>query len=178
MYTDILKFWFEEIDQAFWWKKDAAFDKLIVDRFSDIHLRANRCELYEWRVNAEGRLAEIIVLDQFSRNMYRDTPLAFASDALAMVLAQEAVTAKADDSLSTRERGFLYMPYMHSESLKIHEVAVNLFQAKGSQGNLEFEIKHKQIIERFGRYPHRNSILGRVSTAAELEFLQQPNSSF
>ena len=178
MYTDILKFWFEEIDHSQWWKKDVVFDKLIVERFSDIHLCANRCELYEWRATPQGRLAEIIVLDQFSRNMFRDSPLAFASDALALALAQEAVAAKADDLLSQSERGFLYMPFMHSESLKIHDVAKHLYQTKGSANNLDFELRHRKIIEQFGRYPHRNRILGRASTAEEVDFLKQPSSSF
>ena len=178
MYADILKFWFEETEPSQWWKKDDAFDKLIKERFSDIHDSANRCELFEWRVNAQGRLAEIIVLDQFSRNIFRGLPGSFASDAMALVLAQEAVSVKADDALNPKQRGFLYMPYMHSESLKIHEVAVSLYQAKGSQGNLDFELKHKQIIEQFGRYPHRNSILGRKSTVEEVEFLRQPSSGF
>ena len=118
------------------------------------------------------------MLDQFSRNMFRDSPLAFAHNALALALAQEAVSAKADEALSPVERSFLYMPYMHSESLLIHEIAVDLFQRNGIKGNLDFEIRHKAIIEKFGRYPHRNSILGRASTAEEIEFLKQPGSSF
>lgn len=118
------------------------------------------------------------MLDQFSRNMFRDTPLAFAYDPLVLALAQEAVSAKADEALSPVQRSFLYMPYMHSESLKIHEVAVDLFRRNGIQGNLDFEIKHKSIIERFGRYPHRNNILGRASTEDEIEFLKQPGSGF
>ncbi len=123
-------------------------------------------------------MAEIIVLDQFSRNIFRDKPEAFASDALALALAQEAIAAKADEQLKPIERSFLYMPFMHSESLAIHEVAVGLFENNGIASNYDFEIKHKTIIERFGRYPHRNSILGRESTPEEIEFLTQPGSSF
>ncbi|HTN95247.1 MAG TPA: DUF924 family protein [Gallionella sp.] len=178
MYEEILKFWFEEIEPAQWWKKDVDFDRSLIQRFSDIHARAARCELFDWRVNSRGRLAEIIVLDQFSRNMFRDTPLAFACDPLALALAQEAVSARADEALSPAQRSFLYMPYMHSESLKIHGIAVELFRRNGIQGNLDFEIKHKNIIERFGRYPHRNGILGRASTEEEIEFLKQPGSGF
>ena len=110
--------------------------------------------------------------------MYRDTPLSFAYDAQALVLAQEAVAVNADDALSTIERTFLYMPYMHSESLKVHEIAVELFTKNGVENNLDFEMKHKKIIEEFGRYPHRNDILGRESTAEEVAFLKQPGSSF
>jgi len=178
MHKEILRFWFEEIDPLQWWRKDDAFDQLIRERFSDIHAQARRCELYDWRADARGRLAEIIVLDQFSRNMFRGSPLSFASDTLALALAQEAVSVKADVELSPTERSFLYLPFMHSESLKIHALAMDLYQRNGIQSNLDFEIKHKQIIERFGRYPHRNGILGRSSTEEELAFLQQPGSGF
>ena len=178
MYQDILHFWFEEIDPSQHWAKDDEFDRLLIRKFSDVHYSAARCELFEWRNNAQGRLAEIIVLDQFSRNMFRGTPLSFAYDGLALALSQEAIAAGADKMLSQVERSFLYMPFMHSESLKIHEVAVGLFRKNGIQSNLDFEIRHKKIIERFGRYPHRNSILGRESTEEELEFLKQPGSGF
>ena len=178
MHREILKFWFEEIDQSQWWKKDEELDRLIIERFSEVHFRAARCELFEWRESAGGRLAEIIVLDQFSRNMFRGSPLSFASDNLALALAQEAVSAKADLALSPTERSFLYLPFMHSESLIIHALALDLYRRNGIQSNLDFEIRHKQIIERFGRYPHRNAILGRRSTEEELEFLQQPGSGF
>lgn len=178
MYHEILKFWFEETEPAQWWKKDEDFDRLIIERFSELHRRATRCELFEWRKDARGRLAEIVVLDQFSRNMFRGSPLSFAQDALALALSQEAVSAGADRTLNPVERSFLYMPFMHSESVKIHEVAVELFRKNGIQGNLDYELKHKAIIERFGRYPHRNAILGRESMKEEIEFLKQPGSSF
>jgi uncharacterized protein (DUF924 family) len=135
-------------------------------------------ELSAWRDTPHGRLAEIIVLDQFSRNLFRDSPKAFAQDGMALALAQEAVRTGADAQLSAQERVFLYMPYMHSESPAIHETAVQLFTGNGIQGNLDFELKHKAIIERFGRYPHRNALLGRNSTPEELAFLSQPGSSF
>ena len=177
-FEDVINFWFDEIEPAQHWKKDLAFDQLITQRFGELHRQATLCELFEWRDSAHGRLAEIIVLDQFSRNMYRDTPLSFVYDAQALVLAQEAVALKVDEALSATERTFLYMPYMHSESLKVHEVAVGLFTKNGIQNNLDFEIKHKVIIERFGRYPHRNAILGRESTEEEIAFLNEPDSSF
>ena len=178
MYSEILKFWFEEIDPAKWWAKDDVFDQSIRGRFSEVHARATRCELFEWRAETKGRLAEIIVLDQFSRNLFRGSPLAFASDPLALALAQEAISAKADEALSPLERSFLYLPFMHSESLAIHAVAMELYRTNGIQSNLDFEIRHKQIIERFDRYPHRNAILGRQSTQEEIEFLKQPGSAF
>lgn len=178
MPADILTFWFEELEPAQWWKKDLAFDRMIAERFGALHAQAARCELYPWRRTAEGRLAEIIILDQFSRNMFRDTAQAFSADALALALAQEAVASGADSALTPVQRSFLYMPYMHSESALIHEQAVDLYTRNGIEENLRFEIRHKEIINRFGRYPHRNAILGRASTSDELAFLQQPGSSF
>ncbi|EWH08044.1 hypothetical protein DS2_19376, partial [Catenovulum agarivorans DS-2] len=127
---------------------------------------------------ALGSLAEIIILDQFSRNIYRDQPEAFASDAMALALAQFAISQQFDQQLLPIQQAFLYMPFMHSESKLIHVEAVKLFEAAGWTNNLEFELQHKNIIDKFGRYPHRNKILGRQSTKEEIEFLQQPNSSF
>lgn len=178
MYSEILRFWFEEIDPAKWWAKDDAFDELIRAKFSEVHARATRCELFAWRAEAKGRLAEIIVLDQFSRNMFRGSSLAFAGDALALALAQEAISAGAEGALSPEERTFLYLPFMHSESLQIHAVALELYRKNGIQRNLDYAIRHRQIIERFGRYPHRNAVLGRQSTDEEIEFLKQPGSGF
>jgi uncharacterized protein (DUF924 family) len=178
MYQNVLKFWFEEVSQSQWFKQDDEFDQLIFDRFSDIHARAVRGELFEWRENEKGRLAEIIVLDQFSRNMFRESPLAFANDQMTLVLAQEAVSQGIDRLLVPVERGFIYLPFMHSESLKIHEVAEKIYREHGVQSSLGWEIKHKEIIERFGRYPHRNEIMGRTSSKEEIEFLKQSNSTF
>ncbi len=178
MYQDVLEFWFEKTEPSQWWKKDDDFDRVIIERYSALHRAAARCELFGWRTAPRGRLAEIVLLDQFSRNMFRGSPLCFAQDALALALAQEAIAAGADKALSQVERSFLYMPFMHSESLKIHEVAVELFRANGIPGNLDYELKHVAIIERFGRYPHRNAILGRESTAEEIEFLKLPGSGF
>lgn len=177
-YQEILKFWFEEItpDQQF--GKDESFDQKIRERFLASHQEAMRGELYLWRNSAQGRLAEIILLDQFSRNMFRDQPQAFASDAVALTLAQEAVLLGIDKQLAPQQRIFLYMPYMHSESAEIHKVAIVLFNQPGLEENLRYELLHKTIIDRFGRFPHRNRILGRASTPEELEFLKQPNSSF
>jgi uncharacterized protein (DUF924 family) len=177
-YSDILEFWFEEISPSQGWKKDPAFDQQIIDRFSTIHESAACCELFRWRKTAEGRLAEVIVLDQFSRNMFRGSARSFAYDPLALALAQEAISAGADDLLEPSRRSFLFMPLMHSESLKVHDIAVDLFARKCSEDNLNFEIRHKDIIQKFGRYPHRNEILGRTSTPDEESFLENPGSSF
>lgn len=178
MYQAVIDFWFNECQPEQWWQKDEQFDQLIRDRFGDIHRRAAQCELTDWRAAPEGRLAEVIVLDQFSRNMFRDTPSAFAYDPLALALSQWAIDINAHESLTALQRSFLYMPFMHSESASIHEQALKLFKSNGNGYNLDYEIKHKVIIDRFGRYPHRNKILGRQSTAEEIEFLQQPDSSF
>ena len=178
MFQDIIQFWFEEIDSKKWWSVDSEFDQLIHSRFHSVMLQAAAGELYEWRTDDHGRLAEIIVLDQFSRNVYRNTPQAFAQDAMALALAQEAIRAQADQGLTAIERNFLYMPFMHSESRAIHVYAEKLFHEHAPQGNYEFELKHKRIIDRFGRYPHRNAILGRESSAEEIEFLKEDGSRF
>ena len=176
--TDILNFWFTEIDSALWWKKDTAFDEQIRTCFGQTHQQAIRGELAHWRTDAHGRLAEVIVLDQFSRNLYHDSGQAFAYDLAALILAQECIRLGLHEQLSTIQKSFLYLPFMHSESLAIHEQAVQLYSIAGLEFNLNFELKHKVIIERFGRYPHRNAVLGRTSTAEEVLFLQQPDSSF
>ncbi len=175
---DVLAFWFEEIIPKQWWATSDELDRRIEARFGAFHYAAQRCELYRWRESAKGRLAEIIVLDQFSRNIYRNHPKAFAYDSLALALAQMAVAANADHELDINQRAFFYMPYMHSESLMIHEVAVALFSQPGMEANLQFELRHKEIIDRFGRYPHRNAILDRSSTPEEIDFLKTAGSSF
>ena len=176
--SEILKFWFEDIPSKSWFVKDSAFDQLIKERYLPFHRAAACGELYSWRDNAQGRLAEIIILDQFSRNIYRDKSGAFAWDNQVLVLAQEAVAVGALDELEVTQQSFLIMPYMHSESKLIHEQAVMLFSRPGLENNLDFELRHKEIIDRFGRYPHRNAILGRQSSVEEEEFLAQPGSSF
>lgn len=174
----IIDFWFDEIEPKLWWVKDAEFDALIDQRFGLLVQQAKAGELYHWRATPQGRLAEVIVLDQFSRNIYRDTPEAFAADPMALALAQEAVAHGADTELKAKQVPFLFMPYMHSESKKIHDIAMILFSREAAAGNLAFEQRHKAIIDRFGRYPHRNGILGRESTPEELVFLSEPGSSF
>jgi uncharacterized protein (DUF924 family) len=176
--SEILTFWFEEIPSKSWFVKDSAFDHLIKDRYLPFHQAAASGELFPWRDSAQGRLAEIIILDQFSRNIYRGKEAAFAWDNQVLVLAQEAVSNGALDELEATQQSFLIMPYMHSESKLIHEQAVVLFSRPGLEHNLDFELRHKEIIDLFGRYPHRNEILGRQSSVEEEEFLAQPGSSF
>lgn len=174
----IISFWFREIESKMWFQKNDQFDARLTEKFLKIHKSAAACELWQWRSTPLGRLAEIIVLDQFSRNIFRGKPASFAQDTLALALAQEAVGLNLDNKLTTVEKSFLYMPFMHSESLFVHAEAVKLFAKPGLEGGLDYELRHKTIIERFGRYPHRNAILGRVSTTAETEFLQEAGSSF
>ncbi len=174
----ILHFWFTELTPKHHFAKDAALDEAIRTRFGATLEAAARCELFAWRNTPEGRLAEVLVLDQFSRNVYRDTPQAFAHDALALALAQELVASGQDRSLPLAQRSFAYMPYMHSESAVVHAQAIDLFSQPGMEDTLRFELRHKDIIDRFGRYPHRNALLGRISTPEELAFLSAPGSAF
>ncbi len=174
----VLHFWFDEIEPAQWWRVDEAFDARLGERFGALHAAAQAGELWAWRVTPAGRLAEVIALDQFSRNLFRGTARAFASDAMALALAQEAVAGGHDQALPPERRVFLYMPYMHSESRLVHVEAERLFAALAHGDHLEYERRHKAIVDRFGRYPHRNEALGRASTAEETAFLAQPGSRF
>ncbi|OTG64323.1 DUF924 family protein [Acinetobacter silvestris] len=177
-YQEVIDFWFNPNTQPYWFAKSDEFDQQLHNRFSIALEQARQGEFWEWRKTAEGRLAEIIVLDQFSRNLWRNSPASFAQDPIALVLAQESIHLELDQNLPSEQRAFLYMPFMHSESKLMHEHALQLFESLGNPINLDFEKQHKRIIDRFGRYPHRNEILGRQSTLEELEFLKQPNSHF
>jgi uncharacterized protein (DUF924 family) len=171
-YEDVIDFWFKETTPGQWFKKDDAFDAKIRSRFLDTYGQIVDGDTSMWRNAPLGRLAEIIVLDQFARNMFRDSPKAYEADPLALELAREAILAGSDKMLSRRQRRFMYMPYMHSELREAHKKAVWLFLANYDFGTLLYEFKHKMIIDRFGRYPHRNAILGRASTPEEEEFLK------
>ena len=174
----VLDFWFEELTPKQWFIKSDDLDRGIAERFGDTLAAAARCECWQWRETPAGRVAEIVVLDQFSRNVHRDTPSAFAQDPLALALAQELISRGEDDALPLTRRIFVYMPFMHSESRVIHDHALRLFDQPGMEDQLDYEQRHRAIIERFGRYPHRNAMLGRESTPEEREFLGQPGSSF
>ncbi len=174
----ILDFWFTELTPKQHFAKDAALDEAIRTRFGATLEAAARCELFAWRTTPEGRLAEVLVLNQFSRNVYRDTPRAFAQDALALALAQELVASGQDRSLPLAQRSFAYMPYMHSESALVHTQTALLFAQLGNEDTSRFEQRHQAIIERFGRFPHRNALLGRQSTPEQLVFLSEPGPRF
>lgn len=170
---EVIRFWFTEAGPKKWFEKDAAFDEEIRSRFGSLHKQAAQGELWPWRETMEGRLAEIIVLDQFSRNLFRGQPEAFRQDGMALVLAQEALRQDGLEQLPVEQRAFLYMPFMHSESLLIHETALRLFSEEGLEENYKYELEHHKIIARFGRYPHRNQALGRESTEEEKQFLKE-----
>ncbi len=170
----ILNFWYKEHGPNDWFSKNDAFDAEIREKFLPIHEAAVRGELRSWREMPQGRLAEILVLDQFSRNIYRNDARSFATDTRALELAEDAIAMGDDLKLSKQERQFLYMPLMHSESKDTHSRALWLFATLLPQfwNAFLYEWKHKRIIDRFGRYPHRNEILGRTSTPEEEEFLK------
>jgi len=174
----VLHFWFHELAPEQQFNGGSEIDQLITERFKELHLQASQGELDSWRSSIQGRLAEIILLDQFSRNIYRGQAKSFAFDSMALVLSQEALKTKQAHRLTPDELGFLLMPFMHSESKKIHQIAIRLFDQPGLELYLDYEKRHKKIIDRFGRYPHRNAILERVSSDEEQEFLTEPGSSF
>ena len=178
MHQDVLAFWFDEINPKSWWAAEPDFDALVRSRFGPLLQQASAGECFGWRNEPRGRLAEVIVLDQFSRNIHRGTGQAFTQDPMALALAQEAVAQGAHAALSPVECSFLLMPYMHSESRVVHAQAELLYRNHAPEDNYNFELRHKAIIDRFGRYPHRNQVLGRASTAEEVEFLKQPGSKF
>lgn len=171
---EVLDFWYGALTPEQWWKRDATVDAEIVLRFASLYERLADEVSKEWLASPGGRLAAIIVLDQFPRNIFRDEPRAFATDDRALEIAEQTIAAGEDTSLSQSERAILYMPYQHSEDGAVQARSVELFEALGDANQLEFAIKHKQIIDRFGRFPHRNKMLGRDSTAEEVEFLNQP----
>lgn len=169
----IIDFWFNVLSESDWFKKNDELDDMIRRRFRDHVIEAGRGELFYWRGSALGRLAEIIVLDQFSRNIYRGTAESFQNDALALILAQEMIYLGLHKELTQKQRIFSYMPFMHSESRVIHAEALHLFEELGDKETLKFEELHKDIIDKFGRFPHRNKIIGRTTTLREQEFLKQ-----
>ena len=174
----VLDFWFAPQNKPFWFQKNEAFDLKIRENFYDLWLDGCNGLFSDWRDSIEGRLAEIILLDQFSRNLNRDDPKAFAQDGLALILAQEAIRQPDFFRLSQQQKQFVLMPFMHSESARIHQAARPLFEKFADPETLAYEIRHQQIIDQFGHYPHRNGVMKRVSTPAESEFMKQPGSSF
>lgn len=190
---DVLTFWFgglegpiDDEQQQKWFTRDAEFDDQIRERFGDVLERAIRGAYDEWAETARGRLALIIVLDQFSRNLFRGSPRSWSQDLLAQKLTLEGLERGHDRELRTAERVFFYMPLEHAEDLHLQELSVEKFEALAEEvdddgddpGWLEYAERHHEIIERFGRFPHRNEVLSRPTTDEEAAFLKEPNSSF
>lgn len=168
--AEVVRFW-RQAGPDKWWKKDAAFDRTVRSKFLALHEAASRGELADWEDSAEGTLALIILFDQFPRNMFRGSPHAFATDPLARAVADRALARGFDRATDEALRMFFFMPFMHSETLADQDRCVALFDALGVPGQTEFATGHRDIIVRFGRFPHRNRIVGRETTAAEREFL-------
>ena len=175
---EILNFWFKECKPEQWFKKNEDFDKTIENRFSSAIENAIAGKLDSWEESETGCLALIILLDQFTRNVFRDTPRAFAGDERALALSKLCFNKDYLTNLDIHRRQFMLMPMMHSENLAVQDVALPLFKKYASEKDYEYAEKHRDIIARFGRFPHRNVILGRKSSNEELEFLKQPGSSF
>lgn len=175
---EVLKFWFDDLSPDDWFESDEAVDSHIRERFQELHEALREQVPETWRSSARGCLAAVIVLDQFPRNMYRGTSRAFAADGAARSLAKEALMRGFDRELSIDERKFLYLPFEHSENPAEQARSIELFGTLESELDLDYARRHKEIIDRFGRFPHRNAVLGRISTPEEIEFIKEPGSSF
>jgi uncharacterized protein (DUF924 family) len=194
---DVLDFWFGACGSAseiaarqrkLWFGKSAQNDQAVSDRFAATLAAASAGKLDHWANSPRGRLALVIVLDQFPHHIFRDQPQAFATDPQALALSLAALTANEDRQLTPIERVFLYLPLEHAESIEIQERSVSLYEALASEATaderalfedfLDYARKHRDVVARFGRFPHRNAILGRPSTPDEVEFLKQPGSRF
>ena len=171
---DVLREWFSDPER--WWKPDAAFDDYLRDTYGDDVEAAIQGKLDDWARSPRSALALVILLDQFARNIHRGTPRMYAGDAKAVAMSLAVIESGADASLSPDERQFLYMPLMHSEDGSIQQRSLEKFRELGQ--SVDYAERHAEIVLRFGRFPHRNAILGRNSTPEEIEFLKQPGSSF
>lgn len=185
----VLEFWFGRVDEPgygefreAWFRKDPAFDDEVRERFGDLYEEAASGSLDGWRDDARSCLALVILLDQFPRNMFRGDPRTHATDGKALETSKYAVDRALDRELPAFQRQFLYMPFMHSEDIEDQRRSVELFEILAGGPNstdvTSYAVNHMEIVQRFGRFPHRNEVLGRPSTPEEAEFLQQPGSSF
>ena len=174
----VVDFWCDTLLPAQWWQPTPDLDAQIRERFAATHLALSREVTAEWRADPQARLAALIVLDQFPRNMYRASPLAFATDWIARREALLALEAGADKETARDRRLFFYMPFEHSEDLADQDLSVALFTALDDESYLDYAVRHRDIILEFGRFPHRNGFLGRVSTPEELAYLAQPGAGF
>ncbi len=174
----VLAYWFDELEEKDWWQKSEDVDREIARRFGPTHLALAGSIPQEWWASADSVLALIIVFDQFPRNMYRGTPLAFATDCLALREACAAVDAGLDKLVSEDRRFFFYMPFEHSEDLADQDRCIELMAALGNERLDDFAQKHRDVVAAYGRFPHRNAILARESTAEEKDYLSKPGSGF
>jgi uncharacterized protein (DUF924 family) len=175
---DVLSFWFDELGRKAWFVKDAAVDAKIRDRFLPL-IEQLAAQPVDAAVTSAGRaLATVIVLDQFTRNVFRGSARAFATDALALGIAKAAIERGLDQRLPADRRVFLYLPFEHSEDLADQERSVGLTAALGNEEYARYAVLHRDVIKRFGRFPHRNAMLGRTPTLEEIKFLKEPGSSF
>ncbi|WP_173934412.1 DUF924 family protein [Chelativorans sp. Marseille-P2723] len=170
---DVLSFWFEEVGKEGWFSGGPDLDEAIRRRFGALHEEMSSNLASEAIDDPRGTLAAVILFDQFPRNMYRGTAKAFSTDDLAIRIAREAIERKFDEGMTPEQKQFLYMPFQHSEISADQENAVMLFKSLGNEEGLRYAIEHRDIIERFGRFPHRNKALGRESTQEELAFLEE-----
>lgn len=166
----VTHYWFEELLPEAWFRKDERVDAAISERFGPLHDEVARLRAEQLATPLEC-LAAVIVLDQFSRNMFRGSRRAFETDVLALSIAQHAIAAGLDQQLDRQQRWFLYMPFQHSEDRAVQARSIELFTQLGDRENIGYAQRHKEIVDRFGRFPHRNEVLGRVSTPEELQFV-------
>jgi uncharacterized protein (DUF924 family) len=171
MPQEIIDFWFSDDVKKLWFNSTPEFDQLLRERFQDTWEQASRGDLDHWTQTAQGCLALVIVLDQFPLNMFRESAQSYATEARSREVARVALEQEFDKTLALEQRAFLYMPYMHSEALSDQQLALRLFAQPGLEGNYRFSLHHHGIIEKFGRFPHRNEALGRRSSEAELDYL-------
>ena len=175
---DIITFWFEEISPEQWFKKDKKFDAMLLERAGTTVIKALNGQLDRWSKTSAGSVSLVILLDQFTRNIFRDTPKAFSGDEMALVLSQKSINSEWFANLSVVYKQFLLMPMMHSEDISMQEKSLPLFKQHTNKRTYEFAVKHRDIIAKFGRFPHRNQIINRPNTEEELKFLNQSGSSF
>lgn len=170
-YQDIIQYWFDEKTKPQWFNSTLLFDAELKERFEAVYIAATQDELNHWLEDAEGALALIIVLDQFPLNFYRGDARSFLTEEKSRLVAEAAMKKGFDKLLTDEQKAFLYMPFMHSENLDDQDHSVALYEKAGLQGNVTFAHHHRSIIARFGRFPHRNVILGRENSEAEKNYL-------
>lgn len=176
---EVYDFWFNEENEENWFIKNETFDQEIKERFQDTWEAARQGLLYEWRETLEGAIAEVIVLDQFSRNLNRGTSLGYTQDQMALLLSQNLMQRWPEyKELTDNEVSFIYLPWMHSESKEIQKITEQLYLDLGLDQNTEIMYQHKEIIDNFGRYPYRNDVMGRTSTPEELDFMLDNDLGF